>query len=65
MPEAIEANLDDLIARQQPDGSWSPPWSWEEQYPAAWAQAQNEWSGILTLNTLKQLQAFGRLASEP
>ena len=60
MPEAIAANLDDTIKRQQPDGSWQPPWSWGDSYPDAWTQAKNEWAGILTLNTLKQIQAFGR-----
>ncbi|MCB8942444.1 MAG: hypothetical protein H6658_01585 [Ardenticatenaceae bacterium] len=64
MPEAIAANLDDVITRQQPDGSWPPPWSWAESYPQAWAQAQNEWAGILTLNTLKQLRAFDRLEAD-
>ena len=64
MPAAIAANLDDVIARQQDDGSWSPPWSWGDLYPEAWAQAKDEWAGILTFNTLKQLQAFERLAGE-
>ena len=61
MPEAIAANLDDVLTRQQPNGSWSPPWSWGDSYPDPWVQAKNEWAGILTLNTLKQLRAFGRL----
>lgn len=61
MPAALAANLDDTITRQQDDGSWPPPWSWADNYPEAWAQAKNDWAGILTLNTLKQLQAFGRL----
>ena len=61
MPEAIAANLDDVIARQQSDGSWTPPWSWGDAYPDVWEQAKNEWAGVLTLNTLRQLQAFERL----
>jgi hypothetical protein len=61
MPEAIAANLDDVIARQQSDGSWTPPWSWGDAYPDVWQQAKNEWAGVLTLSTLRQLQAFERL----
>lgn len=61
MPEAIAANLDDVVTHQQDDGAWSPPWSWADTYPDAWSQAKNEWAGILTLNTLKQLKAFSRM----
>lgn len=61
MPIALKANLDDVISRQQANGSWSPPWSWGDMYPETWEQAKVEWAGIITFNTLKQLQAFGRL----
>lgn len=61
MPAALAANLDDVINRQQADGSWTPPWSWGDMYPEVWAQAKNEWAGVLTLNTLRQLKAFDRL----
>ncbi len=60
MPEAIAANLDDVIGRQGEDGAWRPPWSWAEQDPEGWALAEQDWAGVITLNTLRQLHAFGR-----
>jgi hypothetical protein len=61
LAEDVDRCLDFLIARQQPDGSWVPTWSWGEAYPAAWEQARRAWQGILTLATLRTLRAFGRL----
>lgn len=60
-PEIIDANLDFLIERQQPDGSWAPNWSWDFIDAQAWATAEKEWRGILTLRTLKTLRAYDRL----
>lgn len=60
--ERVEANLDYLIQAQADDGSWPPPWSWGGAYPDDWAVAQREWAGHLTVNTLKTLQMFGRIA---
>jgi len=59
--EAVDANLDYLIATQQDDGSWQPTWSWAASFPGAWPLAQREWSGVLTLDALKVLRAFGRM----
>jgi hypothetical protein len=58
---AIEANLDYQIEQQQADGSWGPNWSWADSFPAAWAQAEQEWRGLFTVKTLKTVQNFGRL----
>ncbi len=57
----IEKNLDFVIAQQEDDGSWVPPWSWGENFPEAWAVSKRDWSGVLTLGNLRTLQAFGRL----
>ena len=59
---AIEANLDYDIQHQQADGSWGPPWSWGDLFPEAWNVAEREWKGVLTVATLRRLQAFNRLA---
>ncbi len=59
---ALQRHLDYQIAHQTPAGSWDPTWTWGDVYPEAWARAKTEWRGQLTLETLMQLDAFGRLA---
>jgi hypothetical protein len=58
----IEQNLDFVIDAQGEDGLWSPNWSWGDQWPDAWEQAQREWSGRMTVDNLVLLAAFGRIA---
>jgi hypothetical protein len=64
-PKAVESdiasNLDAEIARQSEDGAWRPQWSWFGNYPEVWEIADREWSGFLTLVTLRSLRAWGRL----
>lgn len=60
--EEIEDHLDYVIEHQSPEGCWDPPWSWGEFYPQAWPKARREWRGILTLETLISLEAYGRIA---
>lgn len=62
--DVIDANLDFEIDRQEADGSWSPNWSWDFVDAEAWATAEREWRGILTLRTLKTLRAYGRIDGE-
>jgi hypothetical protein len=54
-PSLLEAHLDSLVARQQPDGGW----------PITWAPislgSELEYRGVVTLNALKILSAYGRL----
>jgi hypothetical protein len=57
----IPVNLDFLIEQQTEAGSWEPNWSWGPFYPEAWPQAKLDASSMLTLKTLRQLQAFGRI----
>jgi len=60
--EAVHANLDLLIEQQGEDGAWAPSWAWDA-YPEAWAEARCEWQGLLTLETLLTLRAYGRIES--
>jgi len=53
----IEAHLDNLAASQQPDGGW--PISWEPPSEASLL----EWRGIVTLQALRTLTAYDRLAA--
>ncbi len=62
-PDAIQANLDYLVETQGVDGAWSPVWSWAPLDAAAWAQAEGEWKGVLTLAALRELVAWGRIAA--
>ena len=57
----VASNLDTEIRRQSEDGSWKPQWSWFGNYPEVWEIAGLEWSGVLTLVTLRSLRAWGRL----
>jgi len=59
--ESVAANLDFLIGQQEMDGTWTPNWSWGDQFPDVWPQARQDWTGVLTLRALRQLQAFDRL----
>jgi hypothetical protein len=61
LEEAVSLNLDFALAEQNPDGSWSPTWSWGDNHPQVWERARQEWSGFLTLETLRQLRRFGRI----
>ncbi len=51
--DLLAAHLDALAAAQQPDGGWSI--SWPPLSPAC----ELEWRGVVTLNALKVLQAYG------
>jgi hypothetical protein len=57
-PDAlVEAQLDELEAAQQPDGGWDFSW-------AAWNPAVAfEWRGMVTLDALTTLRAYGRLSA--
>lgn len=64
----LRAQLDQLVATQADDGAWWPVWAWgdgAEGSPAgdadAWAVSRAAWAGMLTLDALRQLRAFGRL----
>ncbi|MDE0690572.1 MAG: hypothetical protein OXI61_20615 [Candidatus Poribacteria bacterium] len=62
LKDEVEMNLDFEIERQGEDGSWSPNFSWGDQYPEAWRVAKREWQSRFTVDTLKTLKDFGRIA---
>ena len=51
----------DVVREQTTDGSWAPTWSWADEFPDVWPVARREWQGVLTLDALRTLRAFGRL----
>jgi hypothetical protein len=53
--DPIAAHLDDLIGRQQSDGGWPISWT------APSAAAAMEWRGMVTLESLIRLRAYGRI----
>lgn len=59
--DVVVHNLDFEIDHQHADGSWKPKWTWGSLYPDVWEQAKQEWSGVITLRSLKALRNFGRL----
>ncbi len=59
--DSIGRNLDFEISQQGHDGSWTPAWTWGDAYPEAWLQAKRAWQGVLTVNTVRTLAAYGRL----
>ena len=62
--DEVEMNLDFEIGQQGEDGSWSPNFSWDDQYPEAWRAAKKDWQSRITVDTLKTLKDFGRIAQE-
>lgn len=60
--DLLDTHLDHLISTQGDDGAWKPAWSWEARFPETWPQAERDWSGVLTLNNLRTLSAFGRVS---
>lgn len=61
LEDAVAANLDYDIRTQHASGCWEPLWQWDDTYPEAWTKARQEWSGVLTVDTLMTLQRFGRI----
>ena len=59
--QAVQSNLDYLIAQQLPNGSWPLAWSWEQVDTAAWQQAEQDWKGHVAVSNLQKLHAFGRI----
>lgn len=52
----------DRMERSIVDGDhWEPNWSWGDAHPTAWPTARAAWSGVLTVENLLTLRAFGRL----
>ncbi len=60
----VQTHLDYVIEHQKPEGTWDPTWTWGGWYPEVWTQARLEWRGVLTLETLTMLQAYGRIEEQ-
>lgn len=58
---SIAANLDYLMGMQLPDGSWPLTWSWAEVDADAWLLAEREAKGIVAVDRLLTLRAYGRI----
>lgn len=54
----IGENLAMLAGQVSAEGYWSPNWSWEFVSAEAWAQAERELRGVMTLNHLLLFRAF-------
>ena len=63
LKDEVEMNLDFEIEQQGEDGSWSPNFSWGDQFPETWKTAKKEWQSRFTVDTLKTLSDFGRIES--
>jgi hypothetical protein len=55
--EVIETHLDALVAAQRDDGGWTFNW------PVWTPVVEPEWRGAMTVETLKRLRSYGRLAA--
>ena len=61
-PTLIEENLCFIVKSfDHKSGCWHPNWDWAGNYPEQWQKAKQEWQGILTLNNLLKLRAFGKI----
>jgi hypothetical protein len=47
------------LETQTDDGGWHPAWSWAEVDEKVWGQAEREWAGVLTRQTLETVHRFG------
>ncbi|MCH8528909.1 MAG: hypothetical protein LAT79_17445 [Kiritimatiellae bacterium] len=61
LEDAVALNLEYEIEEQMKNGTWSPTWSWGDQFPEAWEDAKREWTGVLTLEKLITLKRFNRV----
>jgi len=59
--EDVQAHLDYQIEHQTSSGTWTPFWTWGNEYVNTWEIAKREWTGHLTLEMLTSFQAFGRI----
>jgi hypothetical protein len=58
MPDLVQQNVEYYIKTQKDDGSWDPPWLWDNGDDQGWQQAKIDWTGFVTLDRLKKLEWF-------
>ncbi len=61
--DEVDVNLEFEIHRQGSDGAWAPNWNWCGLFSADWPEAEREWKGVLTLQTLLTLRSYGCLSA--
>lgn len=61
LAEAVERNLDYVVATQEDDGSWAPTWNWGGQFPDDWEAQKGESAGWLTVDNLLALKEHGHI----
>jgi hypothetical protein len=62
LADAVRRQLDYEIERQGGDGSWRPHWSWYGHFADAWQRVEPQLCGMVTLETLSALKAWGRIS---
>ena len=60
LADCLPTHLDYLIAQQSPQGYWDVTWEWGD-YLDVWEDAKAEWRGILIMEALTSLKAYGRI----
>ncbi|WP_051251434.1 hypothetical protein [Paenibacillus harenae] len=60
--DSVFPYLSHLLAQQHSDGSWSPSWGWAE-FQDVWPRAERDWKGVITLDALRRLKAYGIVSS--
>jgi hypothetical protein len=56
----IDAHLDHLIKSRDPDGTWSPTWSWGTE-GEPWNTAKQNWRSRLTVQAIHTPGCYGRI----
>src|SRR5262249_38329985 len=56
----LSKNFEFLLGRQEPEGCWSPPWSWAQVDQSAWSRALQDLRSHLTITALLRLRTFER-----
>jgi len=59
LKERLARAIARALKTQGDDGGWHPAWSWAEVDEKAWTQAEREWTGVLTRQTLETVHRFG------
>jgi len=57
--DLVDHHVRVVLDTQNEEGCWNPTWSWFGAYPETWEVAMREWQGVLTLETLTSLRAYG------
>jgi len=60
LADCLPTHLDYVIDQQTPQGYWDVTWQWSD-YLDVWEVAKAEWRGVLIIETLPSLRAYGRI----